>query len=134
MTDDVPGPRANTLPLAVFAGAIVVLAVGVLAGLLFSSSSGNDEDATPTVLDELAVTIEIRGFRFHPPNLSVPRGANVTWVNHDEAPHDSEARDGTWGTDLLQRDDEGAITFDEPGEWEYFCTIHPYMTAILAVR
>ncbi|NIO13962.1 MAG: copper-binding protein, partial [Xanthomonadales bacterium] len=51
-----------------------------------------------------------------------------------QAPHDSEARDGTWGTNLLQKDDESAITFDEPGEWEYFCTIHPYMTAILAVR
>ena len=134
MTSDGPEPRSNTLPLAVFVGAIVVLAVGVLAGLLLSSGSGNDEDATPTVLDDLAVTIEISGFRYGPPNLSVPVGATVTWVNRDEAPHDSEARDKTWETSLLQRDEESVITFDEVGTWEYFCTIHPYMTATLTVR
>ena len=134
MTSDAPEPRSNTLPLAVFVGAIIVLAVGVLAGLLLSSGSGNDEDATPTVLNDLAVTIEISSFRYGPPNLSVPVGATVTWVNRDEAPHDSEARDKTWETSLLQRDEESVITFDEPGTWEYFCTIHPYMTATLTVR
>ena len=131
---DEPEPRSNTLPLAVFVGAIVVLAVGVLAGLLLSSASGNDEDATPTVLDDLAVTIEISSFRFQPPNVSVPVGATVTWVNRDEAPHDSEARDKTWETSLLQRDEESVVTFDELGTWEYYCTIHPYMTATLTIR
>ena len=134
MTSDAPEPRSNTLPLAVFVGAIIVLAVGVLAGLLLSSGSGNDEDATPTVLNDLAVTIEISGFRYMPPNLSAPVGATVTWVNRDEAPHNSKARDGEWGTDLLQREEESVITFDEAGTWEYFCTIHPYMTATLTVR
>ncbi len=134
MTSDAPKPRANTLALAVFVGAIVVLAVAVLAGLALSSGSGNDEDATPTVIDELAVTIEIIGFQYRPPNLSVPVGATVTWVNLDVAPHDSKARDGMWETDLLQRDEESVVTFDEPGTWEYYCTIHPYMTATLTVR
>ena len=78
MTSDAPKPRANTLALAVFVGAIVVLAVAVLAGLALSSGSGNDEDATPTVLDDLAVTIEVIGFQYRPPNLSVPVGATVT--------------------------------------------------------
>ena len=131
---DGPEPRASTLPLAVFVGAIVVLAVGVLGGLLLSSGSANDEDVTATVIDDLEVTIEIDGFRYRPPNLSVPVGATVTWVNRDTAPHDSAARDGMWETDLLQRDEEAAITFDEPGTWEYYCTIHPYMTATLTVR
>ena len=134
MTSEAPEPRSNTLALAVFVGAIIVFAVAVLAGLLLSSGSGNDADATPTVLDELAVTIEIGGFRYRPPNLSLPVGATVTWVNRDTAPHDSKARDETWGTDLLKRDEEYAITFDEPGTWEYYCTIHPYMTATLTVR
>jgi plastocyanin len=134
MTSDAPKPRSNTLPLAVFVGAIVVLAVAVLAGLLLSSGSEGDEDATPTVFDDLAVTVEIRDFRYQPPNLSVPVGATVTWVNRDEAPHNSQAQDGTWGTTLLQRDDEHATTFDEPGTWKYHCTIHPYMTASITVR
>jgi plastocyanin len=134
MTSDAPKPRANTLPLAVFVGAIVVLTVAVLAGLALSSGSGNDEDATPTVIDGLSVTIEIIGFQYRPPNLSVPVGATVTWVNLDVAAHDSAARDGRWETDLLQREEESVVTFDEPGTWEYYCTIHPYMTATLTVR
>ena len=117
-----------------FVGAIVVIAVAVVAGLLLSSGSVDDEDATPTALDDLAVTIDIRDFRYQPPNLSVPVGATVTWVNRDVAPHDSEARDGMWETSLLQRDEEFAIRFDEPGTWDYFCTVHPYMTATLTVR
>jgi plastocyanin len=131
---DKPEPLANTLPLAVFAGAIVVLAVAVLLGLALSSGSGNDDDATPTVLDDQTVTIEIIGFQYRPPNLSVPVGATVTWVNLDVAAHDSVARDGRWETDLLQREEESVVTFDEPGRWEYYCTIHPYMTATLTVR
>ncbi len=134
MTAETPEPRANRLPLAVFVGSIVVLAVAVLAGLAFSSGSGDDAAATPTVIDDLAVTIEISDFRFQPPNLSVPAGATVTWVNHDEAPHDSEARAGRWGTGLLKRDEEHSVTFDQPGTWAYYCTIHPYMTATLTVR
>ena len=39
-----------------------------------------------------------------------------------------------WETDLLQRDEASVVTFDEPGTWEYYCTIHPYMTATLTVR
>ena len=134
MTADAPEPRANTLPLAVFVGSIVVLAVAVLGGLLLSSGSASDEDATPTVIDDLAVTIEISDFRYQPPNLSVPVGATVTWVNGDEAPHNAKARDGEWGTDLLQREEESVITLDEVGTWEYYCTIHPFMTATLTVR
>ncbi len=132
MTSDAE-PRGDTLPLAVFVGAIVVGAVGVLAGLLLFSGSDDEADATPAVLDTRAVTIEISDFRYGPPNLSLPAGATVTWLNRDAAPHDSAARDGTWDTELLQRNEEFALTFDEPGTWEYFCTIHPYMTATLTV-
>ena len=134
MTSDAPKPRANTLALAVFAGAITVLAVAVLVGLALSSGSGNDEDAPPTVLDDLAVTTELIGVLYRQPNRSVPVGATVTWLNLDVAAHDSAARDGMWETVLLQHDEEFAVTFDEPGTWDYYCTIHPYMTATLTVR
>ena len=134
MTSDAPKPLANTLPLAVFAGAIMVLAVAVLLGLALSPGSGNDEDATPTVLNDQTVTIEIIGFQYRPRNLSVPVGATVTWLNLDVAAHDSVARDGRWETDLLQREEESVVPFDGRGTWEYYCTIHPYMTATLTVR
>ena len=134
MTTHAPEPRANTLPLALFVGAIAVLAVGMIAGLMLSSGSGSDDGATPTVLDDLDVTIEIIGFQYRPPNVLVPVGATVTWLNLDVAAHDSTARDGKWESDLLQREEETVVTFDEPGTWEYYCTIHPYMTATLTVR
>ena len=78
MASDAPEPRVNVPPLAVSVRVSVVLAVGVLAGLLLACGGGNDEDATPTVLDDMAVTIEIIGFQYRPPNLSVPVGATVT--------------------------------------------------------
>jgi plastocyanin len=122
------------LPLAIFVGAIAIITTGLLAGLLLSAGGGGDADATPTVLDDTEVSIDIRDFEFQPPNVSVPAGATVTWVNHDAEPHDATARDDSWRTDTLGQDESESLTFDEPGTWDYYCTIHPYMEAVLTVR
>jgi plastocyanin len=34
----------------------------------------------------------------------------------------------------LDTDDAFSFTFTEPGTYEYFCSLHPYMTAAIVVE
>jgi len=81
-----------------------------------------------------AERVAISGFAFRPGNLRVPAGASVTWANSDDAPHSAKAKDGSWDTGILNKGDAKALTFDLPGDYLYYCAVHPDMVARLEVR
>ncbi len=71
-------------------------------------------------------------------NLTIPAGSTVTWTNLDTAPHTSTAGSpgslsGQWDSSTLQTDGTFSFTFDQVGVFQYFCTIHPFMTATVTV-
>ncbi len=78
--------------------------------------------------------VQIRDFTFTPGNLQVPVGATVTWTNYDSAPHSATADDGTWDTGILNKDQHASVTFNTPGDYSYYCTVHPNMKAHLLVQ
>ncbi|MCV2882142.1 cupredoxin family copper-binding protein [Actibacterium sp. XHP0104] len=80
-----------------------------------------------------SVQIEIRRFKFDPPEMTVPKGTTITWINRDAAPHTATDSGGTWDTGELRRDDEAAITFDQAGSFDYVCAYHPNMRARITV-
>jgi plastocyanin len=118
-----------------FRSLLVLLAIACTA-LVISACAGREDnsDATPTVIDSGDITIEIRDFLFEPPNVSVPAGTEVTWVNHDAAPHDATDNEGEWQIERMNQDDSDTLTFDTPGTFKYHCSIHPYMKGTLTVR
>ncbi|HUF54035.1 MAG TPA: cupredoxin family copper-binding protein [Dehalococcoidia bacterium] len=125
-----------SMPMIIVIGAILIaVLVAVPAAILLAggSSDSDGRDATPTVIDQQRVTINIRDFKFDPSNVIVTVGSTVTWVNHDNAPHDATDDDDAWKTERLDQEGRGAVTFDEPGEYDYHCSIHPYMKATLSV-
>ena len=81
-----------------------------------------------------SVDVLIRDFAFSPGNLEVPVGATVTWRNSDSARHDATARSGDWRTGRLSKGESDSFTFNEPGDYDYNCSIHPSMEARLRVR
>lgn len=109
----------------------MVAAHGVGMGMHGGRSTVNDP---AVVAQSREVTVEIRDFAFQPGNLEVGVGTTVTWVNRDAAPHDATADDGSWKTDRLDRGESGSVTFDRPGEYFYYCSIHPSMQARVLVR
>lgn len=137
------GPRAGTILAATLVIAFIVLAASVwwlahgwamnghMAGMM---GGGRDTSRDAAVIGAARNTIEIRDYSFHPGNLVIPVGAEVTWINHDSAPHNAVARDRSWSTDILSDGDDDAITFPSPGDFTYVCTIHPSMVARLTVR
>jgi plastocyanin len=146
-------PRA--LPLAVFAALMVVAAVCFMGMAAFWMARGHwdvggwgmgsghmgrmmgggaNSSNAPLTAGSAAESVPIRDFAFAPGNLQVPVGATVTWTNYDDAPHTATAKDGSWDTGILNRNEKKAITFDQPGEYQYYCKVHPDMIARLTVR
>ena len=80
------------------------------------------------------VEVKIDNFNFMPGDLTVAAGTTVTWVNHDDVPHTVRTMDGAIKSKALDTDDKFSMTFDKPGTYEYFCSIHPKMTAKVIVK
>jgi plastocyanin len=80
------------------------------------------------------VEVKIDNYSFAPETITVAPGTTVTWVNHDDVPHTVKSDDGTFKSKALDTDDKFTMTFDKPGVYEYFCSIHPRMTAKIVVN
>ncbi len=80
------------------------------------------------------VEVKIDNYSFMPGDLTVAAGTTVTWVNHDDVPHTVRSVDGAIRSKALDTDDKFSMTFDKPGTYEYFCSVHPKMTAKVIVK
>lgn len=130
---------ARWLAVAAVVIAVALLGMGIIMAIAMSNMGGNmrgrsGSPQTPAIFDTAEVTIEIRDFDYFPRDATVEAGAEVTWVNRDSAPHTATDEDGTWDTGVLREDESGTLSFDQAGEFEYYCTLHPSMKATLTVR
>lgn len=104
-------------------------------------SSSADDSASPNSSDasknsaESTNTVSISNFTFTPKNITVKKGTMVTWTNNDTVPHDVKETDGKPGpkSDSLAQGESYSYTFNTPGTYKYFCSIHPSMTASVIV-
>jgi plastocyanin len=81
--------------------------------------------------DEAKVGID--NFAFTPAELTVKPGSTVTFENHDDIPHLVVATDGKYRSKALDTNDRFSVTFDKPGEYAYFCGLHPHMKGKIVV-
>jgi plastocyanin len=85
-----------------------------------------------------AVTVDIANFAFVQDEIEVSVGDTVEWVNGDGTRHtvtsgaDDEA-DGMFDSGDVEAGESFSFTFTEPGEFAYFCDIHPTMTGVVVV-
>ena len=78
--------------------------------------------------------VRIANFVFADQTLTIPAGATVTWVNEDDIPHTVVSADhATFRSKVLDTDQSFSFTFTSPGEYPYFCSIHPHMTGKVVV-
>jgi plastocyanin len=81
-----------------------------------------------------APTIDITKFAFAPKEITVAPGTRIVWTNHDETPHTVTSNDKSFASKGLDTRDTFEHTFAHEGDFSYFCTLHPFMTAIVHVR
>ena len=105
--------------------------------LALSSAIYAADPAQPSQVAAVAPgTVTIDNFAFLPASLTVAPGTNVTWTNKDEEPHTVTSADGgkTFKSEALDTDDKFSFTFDKPGTYKYFCSIHPHMVGTIVVK
>ena len=93
-----------------------------------------NENAAKTTAAAPAQAITIDNFMFSPMTLTVPVGTTVTWTNKDDIPHTVVNTDQKFKSKALDTDDSFSYTFTQPGTYEYFCSMHPKMTAKIVVE
>ncbi len=83
---------------------------------------------------------EERNQCFIPADVTISVGETVTWSNDDTAAHTvtsgiaSEGPDGIFDSSLFMAGTTFEHTFDEAGEFDYFCMVHPWMTGKVLVN
>ena len=70
---------------------------------------------------------------------TIGQGDTVTWWNDDTAAHTvtsgtpEDGPDGFFDSSLFMAGEGFEVTFDEPGNYEYFCMVHPWMVGAVIV-
>ena len=97
----------------------------VAATLLAGCTDGGGDFVTPELDDEGRYVIKmLPSNKFSPANAAVPVGATVVWVNEGGA-HNTQSEDGLWASEVSgDKGEHFEFTFDEAGEFGYFCMPH----------
>ena len=77
--------------------------------------------------------VKIDNFSYMPHDITVAAGTTIIWVNNDDIPHTVVSTTDLFKSKALDTDDKFSFKFDKPGTYEYFCSIHPKMTAKVIV-
>ena len=99
----------------------------LFVGSTFAALAAHGAGADPS-------RIEIQKFAFAPKEITINAGTTLVWTNHDETPHTIIASDGSFVSKAMDTDDRYEHMFATAGDYNYFCTLHPYMTGTIHVR
>jgi len=129
--------RASSVLLGIGVACLlaVVVAVGFLAFREGDSKRKVAVRQTPVVTDEMQVTVDTVDNDYAPKNLTVRKGATVTWKLTGDLPHSITDADGQrrFDSGVLSPGDSFELTFDAAGRYDYFCTLHHAMQGVVTV-
>ena len=104
---------------------VAAFAVGVLsAAFAFPAASAQ----------AAAAEVKIDHHTFIPQRITVKAGTTVTWTNDDDDPHTVTSSTKLFKSKTLDTGDKFSFTFTTPGAFQYFCSVHPYMTGAVVVE
>jgi plastocyanin len=80
---------------------------------------------------------------FVPDAVSTTVGSMVTWTNEDSVPHTATSGvvennapkpDGAFDSSFLSQGQSFSFVFDSAGAYDYYCSLHPFMTGKITVN
>jgi len=77
--------------------------------------------------------MNMQNFAYQMANIQVRVGTTVTWTNQDSVPHSVTFKNGMKDSSLLYQGQSFSYTFNTPGTYQYYCTVHPNMVATVTV-
>jgi len=103
-----------------------------------TSAGGGGET---TVVMPLGSSAATSGAGYEPPTVTVSPGSSVIWDNQDNALHtatsgESPTPDGKFDSGLIGANQASKpVTMPtEPGDYKYFCTLHPFLVGTITVQ
>lgn len=85
--------------------------------------------------DTGAGAVSIDNFAFTPKVLHARRNQSVTWTNHDDVPHRIQSANAKFAAStVLDTRASYTVVLGTPGEYPYFCSLHPTMTGTIIVQ
>ena len=121
----------------------IVLVIALATAACGGGSETGAADTTPTkeavattaAPQAMTAAVSIEAFAFTSDDLTIPAGTTVTWTNDEGAvAHTTTSDDGLWDSNTLEPGEQFSFTFEDPGTYTYFCSIHPSMTATITVE
>jgi plastocyanin len=116
-------PLRNTLRSTVIAAALGATTAAILAAIVL-----------PSWAQSPASAVSIDNFTFNPQKVTVKAGTTITWTNKDDIPHAIAAVGKEFKSKVLDTDNSFSFTFTTPGNYNYFCSLHPHMTGTIVVE
>jgi Icc protein len=79
--------------------------------------------------------VSIANFAFTPKTIELSKGDRVTWRNDDDVPHRIQSTTVAFApSPVLDTRASYDVVLKDPGEYDYFCSLHPMMTGKIVVR
>jgi plastocyanin len=113
---------------------VLGFAVMTVAALALIAPRQQAFQASAQATQAAIAEVKIDNFSFGPAALTVAVGTTVTWVNHDDIPHNVVSTDGAFKSRVMDTDEKFSFTFTKAGTFPYFCGIHPKMTGKVVVQ
>ncbi len=79
-------------------------------------------------------TVVIDNFNFQPNVITVAPGTHIIFKNQDDLPHTVVVPGMKIKSPMMDTDGTYEATFDRPGDFKYFCGVHPMMTGEVIVK
>ena len=98
---------------------LLLPAVAVLAAGALAAGCGGTEASKPVATTEVKMA---KSYRFDPETIEIEAGQTVTWTNEDNFTHTVEVEGQS--DHEVGKGDSVSVTFDEPGTYDYVCTLH----------
>lgn len=114
----------------------IVIAFALLACGEKAQSAGSVTTPASAAENQTASTTQVRidNFSFTPQTLTIDAGTTVTWTNNDDVPHNVVSTDKVFKSKTMDTDEKFSYTFTKSGTYNYYCSIHPRMTASVIVK
>ena len=107
-----------------------------------TQSENNDQAVSQNVNSISAVIVGLNGDKSYPPNpITIEEGQTITWYNGDTISHtvtsvqdnDKDAGDD-FDSNAIIPNQYFSLTFDDSGEYQYYCIHHPSMVGEVIVK
>lgn len=105
-----------------------------VVGSTGTTTSSNGTNSSALQAAGKSYSMDISGFAFAQPSLTIEADSTVTFTNRDEVSHTATAKDGSFDSGLLSTGKSYTATFTKPGTYVIYCKPHPKMTTTIIVK